>query len=124
MTGEIRGKPTVPTAVPKAWRGPLPDLSLQRRLPELDGYVEVPISLLKGGFRDLGVVVWAWLRLRFDERAGVTNYRFLAEALGLSGLTDGAVEQRFGAAIKPLLGTWIERIRVGPGRLRYRAIAP
>ena len=125
MTGGLRGRPTGPAGVPSGWCGPLPDLSVRRRLPVLDGYVAVPSELATGGFPDLGVLVWSLVRLSFDDRPGRTCYQELAEVLGLEPASAGAVEQRFRAALKPLLGTWLVRgDRDDDNVYRYRAVVP
>ena len=122
MTAVVRGHPTAPTAIPSRWRGPLPDVSIQRRLDGLDGYAEVPLSLLHGNFSDLAVLVWAQLRLWFDDREGKTSYYELAEALGVDSASPSAVKAKFSAAVQPLLGTWIERRRVTENQFAYRAV--
>lgn len=134
MTTTVRGRKTGVTAVPAYWRGPLPDLAVVRTLPDhrddrdgkrkLRGYARVPMSLLHGGYQDLAVLIWAQLRLWFDGQSRNATYAGLAAALGqdLAALT--TVEHRFGAAIKPLLGSWIHRIRVGPNLFAYQAVLP
>ena len=78
-----------------------------------------------GGFPDLGVLVWSLIRLSFDDRPGRTGYQELADALGLEPASPGAIEQRFGAALKPLLGTWVIRgDRDEDNVYRYRAVVP
>lgn len=124
MSVTLRGQRTELTGVPRDWRGPLPDLSIQRRLDKLDGYAEVPAELLHAGFADLGVLTWALLRLSFDDRSDASSYPEFAEALGLGHLTATAVQQRFQAALKPMLGTWIERHRGRDNISLYRAVVP
>jgi len=120
----LRGQQTGLSGVPGDWRGPLPDLSVQRRLDKLDGYAEVPAELLHSGFPDLGVVTWALLRLSFDDRSDASSYAEFAEALGLGHLTATAIQQRFQSALQPLLGTWLERRRGRDNVSLYRAVVP
>ena len=120
----VRGRVTRITRVPATWRGPLPDPSVERRLDDHGGYAAVPEALLRPEYPDLGIITWAHLRLTFDDRAHVASYRDFADTLGCASLTDGAVEQRFGAALKPLLGKWIVRTPAGHSRYKYRAVVP
>lgn len=124
MSITLRGRETGLSGVPRGWRGPLPDLSVQRRLLALDGYAAVPAELLHGGFSDLAVLTWTLLRLSFDDRSDAASYPEFAEALGLGDLTASAMQQRFQPAIKQLLGTWITRQRAEDNVYLYRAIVP
>ena len=134
MTATVEGRPTAPTAVPNDWRGPLPDASIKRQLPyALPGYeappgvqkgwTAVPEGLLHGGFQDLAVLVWAQLRLWFQDDAGPTNYLALAAKLGLDSGSPKAVQVRFSRAVTPLLGTWIIRERLTETQFTYRAVS-
>ena len=97
-------------SIPRNWRGPLPDPSVQHELNTDGGYARIPATLLHlAGVPALGIVTWALLRLGADGQPRETNYRKLARDLRLSDLTDSALEQRIGSAIKPLLGIWIIR---------------
>jgi hypothetical protein len=89
---------------PRHWRGPLPNRSTRMLQPKGGFYKKIPMSLLHGAAPDLGVMVWALLRLSFDGQANVGSYRLFAQCLNLDHLTDTAVDKRFGAALKPLLG--------------------
>lgn len=66
MTMLLGGEPTGLASVPRHWRGPLPSLSPIRQLPTRGGYAQVPSALLHGGYPDLGVLIWVWLRLEFQ----------------------------------------------------------
>lgn len=118
------GRRTGPTGVPNRWRGQLPDLSIQRHLPPLDGYCKVPGGLLNQVAPDLGVITWAALRLRYGDQAVVTTYQELARLLNLGDLTVSAVEKRFRAALGPLLGSWIVREPAYDNLYSYRAVLP
>lgn len=129
MSLTLRGRETSLSEVPQHWRGPLPDVSVRRRLSPLDGYAEVPLELLLGGHADLAVVTWALLRLSFDEHADVASYQEFADALGFSHLTPKAVQKRFSAALSSLLedsplGRWVERERTSDNQQLYRAVIP
>src|SRR5690348_7181382 len=102
MTLTVRGRATGLTAVPAHWKPPYPDLPVERPLPdegdETDGkrgYARVPLSLLHGGFQDLGVLIWAQLRLWFDDRSEEATYVGLATALGQNVGALTTVEHRF-----------------------------
>ncbi len=134
MSAVIRGRTTAPTALPNHWRGPLPDSSIQRRLPATtdevsddgtrkpQGYTPVPLSLLHGGFQDLAVLVWVQLRLWFQDGEGRTNYYELAKALGVDTAAPSAIKAKFSAALQPLLGTWILRRRMTENEFAYKAV--
>lgn len=122
MTMLLGGEPTALTPVPRHWRGPLPHLAPVRDLPTRGGYARVPISLLHGGFSDLGVLTWAWLLLEFQGRPGETNYQEIAEKLGLGKLSAGATAKRISVAMQPLLGTWIVRTKLNSNTFTYRAV--
>ncbi|HEY5784309.1 MAG TPA: hypothetical protein VIT65_06000 [Microlunatus sp.] len=125
MTLLIGGENTALAGVPKHWRGPLPDPFVTRMLkPKGSFYKKIPMSLLDGAAPDLGVMVWALLRLSFDGQANVGSYRMFAQCLNLDHLSDTAVDKRFGAALKPLLGTWINRKRLPDNSYRYEAAVP
>ena len=126
MSLTIRGHSTGLERVPDRWRGPLPELAVRRTLRELDGYAMVPYDLAFGGYPDLAVLTWAWLRLRSDDRAEVANYRDFAEAFGLSQLSDGALEQRFGSALSAMLaeGRWLRRARTRDNQQQYQTLVP
>lgn len=125
MTLLIGGENTALAGVPKHWRGPLPDLSVTRMLkPKGSFYKKIPMSLLAGAAPDLGVMVWALLRLSFDGQANAGSYRMFAQCLNLDHLSDTAVDKRFGAALKPLLGTWINRKRLPNNSYLYEAAVP
>lgn len=121
----VRGCRTGPASIPRTWRGPLPDPSIHHELNDEDGYARVPATLLRlPGVPDLGIVTWALIRLRHDGRPVETNYRSLAQDLRLGDLSDSALEQRMGAALKPLLGVWIIRRKVSTRCHTYRAVVP
>ena len=125
MPALVRGYETSPASMPRDWRGPLPDPSVKHPLDSDDGWVKVPMTLLhQEDVLPLGVITWALLRLRGDSRPQDTSYRQLASDLRLSHLTDGALEQRIGSAIRPLLGTWILRRKVSSRHYSYRAVIP
>lgn len=125
MSDLIRGRRTGPASIPRTWRGPLPDPSIRHKLDDDGGYTRVPATLLHlPGAPDLGIMIWALLRLRNDARPDETNYRNLAQYLHLDHLSDSALEQRMGAAVKPLLGVWIIRRKVSTRRHTYRAVVP
>lgn len=69
-------------------------------------------------------MVWALLRLSFDGQANVGSYRQFAHCLNLGNLSDTAIDKRFGAALKPLLGTWINRRRLPDNTYLYEAVVP
>lgn len=125
MTELVRGHRTGPSSIPRTWRGPLPDPSIHHEINTDGGYTKLPTTLLHmDGVPALGVIAWGVLRLRNDGRPGETNYRDLARDLHLSALSDSALEQRIGAAIKPLIGTWILRKKVSTRRYEYQAVIP
>ena len=126
MTELVRGHRTGPSSIPRNWRGPLPDPSVQHELNTDGGYARIPATLLHlAGVPALGIVTWALLRLGADGQPRETNYRKLARDLRLSDLTDSALEQRIGSAIKPLLGIWIIRKKKErSGRHTYQAVIP
>ena len=69
----VRGRPTGPTSVSPRWRGPMPDPSRRADpLPADDGYTQVPTELLFSEVSDLGVLLWALVRLRFEDKSGET----------------------------------------------------
>ena len=109
---------------PRHWRGPLPNRSTRMLQPKGGFYKKIPMSLLHGAAPDLGVMVWALLRLSFDGQANVGSYRLFAQCLNLDHLTDTAVDKRFGAALKPLLGKWIIRKRLPDNSYLYEARLP
>jgi hypothetical protein len=118
----VRGRSTSLAGVPRHWTGPLPELSIDRMLPHRHNFAKIPAALLRDGAPDLGVLVWGLLRLSFRDHADVASYRDFAEALGLGHLSDPAVQKRFSAAIKPLLGTWIIRKRRPDNDCLYQAV--
>lgn len=126
MSLTIRGHATGLATVPDRWRGPLPELAVRRTLRELDGYAMVPYDLAFGGYPDLAVLTWAWLRLRSDGRAEAASYRDFAEAFGLGQLSGGALEQRFGSALSAMLaeGRWLRRTRTRDNQQQYEALVP
>ena len=129
MNLSLRARASGLSGVPQYWRGPLPDVSVRRRLPQLDGAAQIPMELLFGGHADLAVLTWSLLRLRFDDRADVASYQEFADALGLAHLSSTAVQKRFSAALGSLLedaplGGWIQRERTTDNQQLYRAIAP
>lgn len=124
MTLLVRGRPTALAGVPSRWSGPLPDLAVTRQLEPRGGFTKVPLSLLHGGVTDLGVVLWALLRLSFQDRAEVSSYRDFADALALGDCSDTALDKRFGAALRPLLGTWVIRKRRADNECTYAAAIP
>ena len=120
----VRGQPTALSAVPKGWRGPLPDLSIEHSPEPKNGWAKVPLSLLHRRYQDLGVLVWAQLRLKFDGRADATSYLELASALGMDTGSPDALKVKLSLAVKPLLGTWIRRRSLPGNRYSYRALLP
>lgn len=131
MTIKVRGRTTGLTSVPAHWKPPYPDLTVERPLPDEEdatdgkrGYARVPLSLLHDGYQDLGVLIWAQLRLWFDDLSGEATYVGLAAALGQDVGAITTIEHRFSNAIRPLLGTWIHRTRVGPNLFAYQAVLP
>jgi hypothetical protein len=133
MTLTVRGRATGVTGVPAHWKEPLPDPTVLRTLPDHGdynkatpkrGYARVPLSLLHGGYQDLGVLIWAQLRLWFDGRSDKATYAGLAAALGQDSGALTTVEHKFSNAIRPLLGSWIHRTRVGPNLFAYQAVLP
>jgi hypothetical protein len=111
--------------VPKHWRGPIPNPFVTRMLkPKGSFYKKIPMSLLASGAPDLGVMVWALLRLSFDGQANVGSYRRFAQCLNLDHLTDTAIDKRFGPALRPLLGKWITRKRLPDNSYLYEAKVP
>src|SRR4051794_32516078 len=103
MTMLLGGEPTGLTSVPRHWRGPLPSLSPIRQLPTRGGYAQVPSALLHGGYPDLGVLTWVWLRLMFQDRSEQTNYQTMAAGLGLDHLSARVAANKFSVAVQPLL---------------------
>lgn len=108
--------PTAVAVIASHWRGPLPDVSIRRRLEikrsssEVeDAYAEVPASLVHGGYQGLGILIWAQLKLWFDDRGGETTYYELAEAPGVDSASPSVVNARLSIALEPMLGAWIER---------------
>lgn len=73
---------------------------------------------------DLGVIIWALLGLSFDGRSEVATYRDFAHCLALGQLSETALNRRVGAALKPLLGSWIVRKRTPDNAYAYQAITP
>jgi hypothetical protein len=118
-----RGPSTGETGVPRRWTGPLPAPSKPRQLKDDGLFAKIHAGLLAAS-PDLGVVVWGLLRLSFFARAGVASYRDFAGALGLGHLSDTALDKRFGAALRPLLGTWIIRKRRPDNVCTYVAVVP
>ncbi len=88
------------------------------------GYARVPLSLLHSGFQDLGVLIWAQLRLWADGNPQKATYVGLAAALGQNSSALTTIEHKFSNAIRPLLGSWIHRTRVGPNLFAYQAVLP
>src|SRR4051812_7856532 len=106
----VRGRATGPGAVPRTWRGPLPDPSLHPELPCDGGFTQLPEALLTAGLPDLGVMAWVVLRQRNDGLEQVVNYRSLADALGMRDLPSKAVDKRFARVIPAMVEAgWIER---------------
>ena len=121
----VRGRPTGPAAVSPRWRGPTPDPSIRRLLEVGTGYARIPESMLHQGLPDLGVLLWAQLRLWFDDRPGRTNYRELADALGLGALTDKAIELRFRKVVAAMREAGlIHRTRLRDNQVSYQAVTP
>ena len=122
MTMLLGGEPTGLASVPRHWRGPLPSLSPIRQLPTRGGYAQVPSALLHGGYPDLGVLTWVWLRLEFQDRSGQTNYQTMAVGLGLDHLSARVAANKFSLAVQPLLGSWIIRTKLDSNTFTYRAV--
>ncbi|HEY5848698.1 MAG TPA: hypothetical protein VIT42_18100 [Microlunatus sp.] len=102
-----RGRRTAPAVVPSHWRGPLPNPTLQQHLDADDddsehggGWTAVPASLLHGGFPDLGILIWAQLRLWSDDDERITNYQALAKKLGVDSGSPSAIKGKVSAAIQ------------------------
>ena len=125
MSPTVRGQPTGLAWVPPSWRGPLPDVSVRRHLPVRDGYVRVPLNLLFSSVSDLSVVVWAALKLSYDERPAELSYQDLADQFGMQKLSPRAVQGRFTAAIKALVDSgWVARTRGANNAYTYLAVTP
>ena len=125
MTLLVGGEHAALAGVPKHWRGPIPNPFVTRMLkPKGSFYKKIPMSLLASGAPDLGVMVWALLRLSFDGQANVGSYRRFAQCLNLDHLTDTAIDKRFGPALRPLLGKWITRKRLPDNSYLYEAKVP
>lgn len=122
MTGLLDGEPTALMTVPGHWRGPLPMLVPGPPLPIKGGWVRVPNTLLHGGFPDLGVLAWVWLRLKFGDRPRETNYLEMAEGLGLQDLSARTAVKKFSVAVQPLLGSWVIRTKLDSHTFTYRAV--
>ena len=121
----LLGESAAGAGLSRHWRGPLPNTQITRALqPESGFYEKVPMSLLQGAYPDLGVMVWALLRLSFKGQADVGSYRQFARCLHLGHLTDNAVDHRFGGTLKPLLGRWIIRRRLPDSNYLYEARLP
>lgn len=105
------------------WRGRTPDPVVKRKLDVGTGHAQVPEPMLHQGLPDLGVLVWAQLRLWFDDRPGRTTYRELADALGMAELSDKAAELRLWKAVSAMRAAGlIERARLRDNQVTYRAI--
>lgn len=122
MTMLLGGEPTTLTSVPRHWHGPLPSLSPIRQLPTRGGWAPVPAPLLHGGHPDLGVLIWVWLRLEFQDRSGQTNYQTMAAELGLDHLSNRVSANKISLAVQPLLGSWIIRKKLDSNTFTYRAV--
>lgn len=123
----VRGRPTGPTSVLPRWRGPMPDPSRRANpLPADDGYTQVPTELLFSEVSDLGVLLWALVRLRFEDKSGEIGYMDIAARLGLGDSSETAVEKRLTATVQPLIKLgWLERTRSPRSNRRsYRALVP
>ena len=121
----LRGHQTRPAAVPASWRGPLPDVSVQRHLNIGGGYAQVPLELVFSDIPDLGILTWALIKLSFEDRAEIATYRQFADELGLGHLQDNAVKRRFLAAVPPLIDAgWLKRTRSADNQVRYQAVVP
>lgn len=121
----LRGHQTRPAAVPASWRGPLPDVSVQRHLNTGGGYAQVPLELVFSDISDLGVLTWTLIKLSFEDRAEVATYRQFADELGLGHLQDNAVKRRFLAAVPALIDAgWLKRNRTADNQVRYQAVVP
>lgn len=121
----LRGHQTRPAAVPASWRGPLPDVSVQRHLNTGGGYAQVPLELVFSDIPDLGILTWALIKLSFEDRAEVATYRQFADELGLGHLQDTAVKRRFLAAVPSLIDAgWLKRSRAADNQVRYQAVVP
>lgn len=119
----VRGPRTVATPIPSRWRGPLPDPEIEHVLPIKDGYAMVPLSLLHGGYPDLGVLIWAQLRLKAVRGGAVTtSYVELAQELGVDSDSSDSVKVKVSLAVKPLLGSWIQRRSMGNNTYAYEAM--
>ena len=62
-------------AVPAHWSGWIPDPAAQRRTVSRGGDGCVPGGLLRGGFHDMSVLVWAQIFSWFREQEGEQLYR-------------------------------------------------
>lgn len=125
MTLLVRGESTALAGIPRHWHPPFPDPFVTRMLkPKGSFYKKIPLSLLKGDAPDLGVMVWALLRLSFDGQANVGSYRRFAKCLNLDHLSDTALDKRFGLALRPLIGIWIIRKRLPDNSYLYKAVLP
>lgn len=126
---QVRGQNSRLQVAPgsSAWRGPLPDLSIVRSLPARDGFVKIPLQLafLGSAAGDLAMLVWAAIRLDFDDEPGQTSYAELANQLGIDG-SPNAIKKKLGAAVTALTDAgWLQRARVrGTNDVSYQAVAP
>ena len=85
-------RPCWGSGLPQRWRGDLPDPTVRRTLARVGDWVSVPAPLLCGGFPDLGVLVWALLRLSFGRKVGRASYSEFADRLGLQHSLAGGRE--------------------------------
>lgn len=106
--------------VPGHWSGHMPDPQVSRHTDPHPGDMYIPGRLLRMGYPDLSVLVWAQIFSQFGDSEGETTYGELAAAFYRSPVTYRHVTS-IGAAMAPLLGTWIQRRRVDRSRPLYRA---
>ena len=107
MTTLQGGEPTGLASVPQHGRG---------------GCARVPETLLHGGFPDLGVLTWVWLRLAFGDCSNETSYLRMAEGLGFDHLSPHAAANKLSMAVQPLLGSWIIRTKLDSNAFTYKAV--
>jgi hypothetical protein len=108
-----------PPHVPRHWRGVVPDPDVVRWRPRGPGDVSVPHGLLTSKLSNLQVLLWAQLTSWFYYDEGETDYEELACEL-LGSPTTPAKSARIGAAMRPMVGTWVLRRRGQNGRCLYQ----
>jgi hypothetical protein len=108
------------------WLGPLPDPSVVHRLDPGVNAATVPAALLRSEVGELGVVIWALLRLHAGAEPIATSYRDLADGLGMSESTETSVQQRVGPAVGELVVSgWLRRYRTeGNNRVYQTRVLP